>query len=128
MKKQILASILLALTLTMFTGCGNSNDTTTMPEGNNGTTTDGTANNSGAANNSVNDLPNAPDNGSNVQCDNNTVGDNQKPNDGSVTQDAKNMMDDAGNMVGDAAKNVGDAMNDAGNAVKNAADDMQNKK
>lgn len=121
MKKQVLASVLLALTLTMLAGCGNSNKTT-MPEGNNGTTTNG------AANNDVNDLPNAPDNGSNVQGDNNTTGDNQKPNDGSVTQDAKNMLDDAGDMVGDATKNVGDAMNDAGNAVKNAADDMQSKK
>lgn len=118
MKKRVLASVLLALTLSMLAGCGNSNKTT-MPEGNNGTTTN---------ENSTNELPNAPDNGSNVQGDNNTTGDNQKPNDGSVTQDAKNMLDDAGDMVGDASKNVGDAMNDAGNAVKNAADDMQNKK
>lgn len=116
MKKRILSSVLLALAMTsMLAGCGNQNET--KPGDN---MTDQTTQND-AAQNDTTDLPNAPDNGSNVQGDNTTVGDDQKPNDGSVTQDAKDMADNAGDMVGDAA-------NDAGNAVKNATDSMTGKK
>ena len=117
MKKRMLSSVLLALALTsMLAGCGNQNDT--KPDNN---MTDQTTQNDAAQNNDTTDLPNAPDNGSNVQGDKNMVGDDQTPSDGSVTQDAKDMADNAGDMVGDAAK-------DAGNAVKNAADSMTGKK
>lgn len=123
MKKRILSSVLLALAMTsMVAGCGNQNET--KPGDN---MTDQTTQND-AAQNDTTDLPNAPDNGSNVQGDNTTVGDDQKPNDGSVTQDAKDMADNAGDMVGDAGRMVGDAANDAGNAVKNATDSMTGKK
>ena len=98
MKKRMLSSVLLALVLTsVLAGCGNQNDT--KPDNN---MTDQTTQNDAAQNNNTTDLPNAPDNGSNVQGD-------------------KNMVGDAGRMVGDAAK-------DAGNAVKNATDSMTGKK
>lgn len=98
MKKRMLSSVLLALALTsVLAGCGNQNDT--KPDNN---MTDQTTQNDAAQNNDTTDLPNAPDNGSNVQGD-------------------KNMVGDAGRMVGDAAK-------DAGNAVKNATDSMTGKK
>lgn len=124
MKKRILSSVLLALALTsMLAGCGNQNKT--KPDNN---MTDQTTQNDAVQNNGTTDLPNAPDNGSNVQGDKNMVGDSQKPNDGSVTKDAKDMADNAGDMVGDAGRMVGDAANDAGRAVKNATDSMTGKK
>ena len=124
MKKRILSSVLLALALTsLLAGCGNQNKT--KPDNN---MTDQTTQNDAVQNNGTTDLPNAPDNGSNVQGDKNMVGDSQKPNDGSVTQDAKDMADNAGDMVGDAGRMVGDAANDAGRAVKNATDSMTGKK
>lgn len=124
MKKRILSSVLLALALTsMLAGCGNQNKT--KPDNN---MTDQTTQNDAVQNNGTTDLPNAPDNGSNVQGDKNMVGDSQKPNDGSVTQDAKDMADNAGDMVGDAGRMVGDAANDAGRAVKNATDSTTGKK
>lgn len=124
MKKRILSSVLLALALTsMLAGCGNQNKT--KPDNN---MTDQTTQNDAVQNNGTTDLPNAPDNGSNVQGDKNMVGDRQKPNDGSVTKDAKDMADNAGDMVGDAGRMVGDAANDAGRAVKNATDSTTGKK
>jgi len=124
MKKRILSSVLLALALTsLLAGCGNQNKT--KPDNN---MTDQTTQNDAVQNNGTTDLPNAPDNGSNVQGDKNMVGDSQKPNDGSVTQDAKDMADNAGDMVGDAGRMVGDAANDAGRAVKNATDSTTGKK
>ncbi|WP_370813407.1 hypothetical protein [Butyricicoccus pullicaecorum] len=124
MKKRILSSVLLALALTsMLAGCGNQNKT--KPDNN---MTDQTTQNDAVQNNGTTDLPNAPDNGSNVQGDKNMVGDSQKPNDGSVTKDAKDMADNAGDMVGDAGRMVGDAANDAGRAVKNATDSTTGKK
>lgn len=124
MKKRMLSSVLLALALTsMLAGCGNQNDT--KPDNN---MTDQTTQNDAAQNNDTTDLPNAPDNGSNVQGDKNMVGDDQTPSDGSVTQDAKDMADNAGDMVGGAGRMVGDAAKDAGNAVKNATDSMTGKK
>lgn len=89
MKKRMLSSVLLALVLTsVLAGCGNQNDT--KPDNN---MTDQTTQNDAAQNNDTTDLPNAPDNGSNVQGDKNMVGDDQTPSDGSVTQDAKDMAD-----------------------------------
>lgn len=124
MKKRILSSVLLALALTsLLAGCGNQNKT--KPDNN---MTDQTTQNDAVQNNGTTDLPNAPDNGSNVQGDKNMVGDNQTPSDGSVTQDAKDMADNAGDMVGDAGRMVGDAANDAGRAVKNATDSTTGKK
>lgn len=124
MKKRMLSSVLLALALTsLLAGCGNQNKT--KPDNN---MTDQTTQNDAVQNNGTTDLPNAPDNGSNVQGDKNMVGDSQKPNDGSVTQDAKDMADNAGDMVGDAGRMVGDAANDAGRAVKNATDSTTGKK
>lgn len=124
MKKRILSSVLLALALTsLLVGCGNQNKT--KPDNN---MTDQTTQNDAVQNNGTTDLPNAPDNGSNVQGDKNMVGDNQTPSDGSVTQDAKDMADNAGDMVGDAGRMVGDAANDAGRAVKNATDSTTGKK
>jgi len=124
MKKRILSSVLLALALTsLLAGCGNQNKT--KPDNN---MTDQTTQNDAVQNNGTTDLPNAPDNGSNVQGDKNMVGDSQKPNDGSVTKDAKDMADNAGDMVGDAGRMVGDAANDAGHAVKNATDSTTGKK
>lgn len=124
MKKRILSSVLLALALTsLLAGCGNQNKT--KPDNN---MTDQTTQNDAVQNNGTTDLPNAPDNGSNVQGDKNMVGDSQKPNDGSVTKDAKDMADNAGDMVGDAGRMVGDAANDAGRAVKNATDSTTGKK
>ena len=120
MKKRMLSSVLLALALTsMLAGCGNQNDNNMTAQ---------TTQNDAAQNNDTTDLPNAPDNGSNVQGDKNMVGDNQTPSDGSVTQDAKDMADNAGDMVGNAGDMVGDAAMDAGNAVKNATDSMTGKK
>lgn len=115
MKNSIRLVFVIALSLVMLMGCGRQaqdNNTANPPartEQPNGT---------------VNDLPNAPDNGSHVQGDQNGIGAQQKPNDGSVTQDAKDIVDDAGDMVGDAAQGVGDAVKDVGDAAKNAADDM----
>lgn len=124
MKKRMLSSVLLALALTsLLAGCGNQNKT--KPDNN---MTDQTTQNDAVQNNGTTDLPNAPDNGSNVQGDKNMVGDNQTPSDGSVTQDAKDMADNAGDMVGDAGRMVGDAANDAGRAVKNATDSTTGKK
>ena len=124
MKKRMLSSVLLALALTsLLAGCGNQNKT--KPDNN---MTDQTTQNDAVQNNGTTDLPNAPDNGSNVQGDKNMVGDSQKPNDGSVTKDAKDMADNAGDMVGDAGRMVGDAANDAGHAVKNATDSTTGKK
>lgn len=124
MKKRMLSSVLLALALTsLLAGCGNQNKT--KPDNN---MTDQTTQNDAVQNNGTTDLPNAPDNGSNVQGDKNMVGDSQKPNDGSVTKDAKDMADNAGDMVGDAGRMVGDAANDAGRAVKNATDSTTGKK
>ena len=124
MKKRMLSSVLLALALTsLLAGCGNQNKT--KPDNN---MTDQTTQNDAVQNNGTTDLPNAPDNGSNVQGDKNMVGDNQTPSDGSVTQDAKDMADNAGDMVGDAGRMVGDAANDAGSAVKNATDSTTGKK
>lgn len=123
MKK--LSSLVLALALTsLLAGCGNSEQMTT-PDDN---MTDQTTQNDAAQNNDTTDLPNAPDNGSNVQGDKNMVSDDQKPSDGSVTQDAKDMADNAGDMVGDAGDMMGDAAKDAGDAVKNATDSMTGKK
>ena len=124
MKKRMLSSVLLALARTsLLAGCGNQNKT--KPDNN---MTDQTTQNDAVQNNGTTDLPNAPDNGSNVQGDKNMVGDNQTPSDGSVTQDAKDMADNAGDMVGDAGRMVGDAANDAGRAVKNATDSTTGKK
>lgn len=124
MKKRMLSSVLLALALTsLLAGCGNQNKT--KPDNN---MTDQTTQNDAVQNNGTTDLPNAPDNGSNVQGDKNMVGDSQKPNDGSVTKDAKDMADNAGDMVGDAGRMVGDAANDARRAVKNATDSTTGKK
>lgn len=124
MKKRILSSVLLALALTsLLAGCGNQNKT--KPDNN---MTDQTTQNDAVQNNGTTDLPNAPDNGSNVQGDKNMVGDNQTPSDGSVTQDAKDMADNAGDMAGNAGDMVGDAAKDAGNTVKNATDSMTGKK
>lgn len=115
MKNRILSALLVVLSLTMFVGCGRQardNNTANPPA------------RTEQPNDAVTDLPNASDNGSNVQGDRNGIGDNQKPNDGSVTQDAKDILDDAGDMVGDAAQGVGDAVQDVGDAAKNATDDM----
>lgn len=121
MKHRLFSAVLLALALTMLAGCGN--DKTTDEK-----MTDQTTQNDAVQDNDMNALPNAPDNGSGVQGDRNVAGNDRRPNDGSVTQDAKDMADNAGQMVGDAGEMVGDAAKDAGNAVKDAADTVTGKK
>ncbi|MBS5145636.1 MAG: hypothetical protein KHY89_09060 [Butyricicoccus pullicaecorum] len=119
MKNSMLSVLVVTLSLVMLMGCGRQtrdNNTANPPA------------RTEQPNDNVTNLPNAPDNGSNVQGDKNGIGDQQKPNDGSVTQDAKNVLDDAGDMVGDAARGVGDAVQDVGDAAKNAADDMTGNK
>ncbi len=120
MKNRILSALLVVLSLAMFVGCGRQE-----PDNNTANPPDRTE----QQNNSVGDLPNASDNGSNVQGDKNGIGDDRKPdggksNNGSVTQDAKDILDDAGDMVGDAAQGVGDAVQDVGDATKDATDNV----
>ncbi len=119
MKNRILSALLIALSLAMLVGCGRR-----MQDNNGANAPDRTQQN--GQNDTITDLPNAPDNGSNVQGVPNAAPDTRRPREGSVTQDAKNMLDDAGNMVGDAAKGVGDAVQDVGDAAKDATDGGKN--
>ncbi len=119
MKNRILSACLIVLSLAMLVGCGR------RAQDNNGANApDRTQQNS--QNDTITDLPNAPDNGSNVQGVPNAAPEDRKPKEGSVTQDAKDMLDDAGDMVGDAAKGVGDAAKDVGDATKDAMDGDKN--
>lgn len=126
MKNRIVSALLIVLSLTMLVGCGR------RAQDNNGANAPDRTQQQNSQNNTVNDLPNAPDNGSNVQGDPNAAANDRKPKEGSVTQDAKDMLDSAGDMVGDAAKGVGDAVKDVGDAAKDATDgnrnNMQNNK
>ncbi len=120
MKNRIVSALLIVLSLAMLVGCGRK------AQDNNGANAPDRTEQQNSQDNMVNDLPNVPDNGSNVQGDANAPANDQKPKEGSVTQDAKDMLDDAGDMVGDAAKGVGDAVKDVGDAAKDATDGNRN--
>ena len=120
MKNRIVSALLIVLSLAMLVGCGR------RAQDNNGANAPDRTQQQNSQNDTVNDLPPAPDNGSHVQGDRNTPVNDGKTEHNSVTQDAKNVLDDAGDMVGDAAKGVGDAVQDVGDAAKNATDGNKN--
>ena len=117
--RTILTGILLILTLSIFTACGNNNapadEAGTAAEEN--TTDTGTNENADAVNDKK-DNENT-DNSNNKVTDNEGVADDATidnvPNnteDGSVTQDLGDGVRDIGDGVGNAVEDVGDAVGD----------------
>lgn len=103
MKKRLISSILLALVLTTLVACGNQDKMTDETNQANNQMGVNDSANPNVQEGKVEELPNE-------RADNNT-------GTGSVTQDAKDMMDNAGDMMNDAVDNAGDAMRDMGDAM-----------